>query len=980
MAVTLTRVATSSGIGTTLNTTSFTCLAGKYYLFVFYNNVGTTSGYPLTVTKNGGTLPFSLIAQTGAGTSTAPVCGMYGGYCTADGTGTVTSTWSSTSNTRTRVFEVEGVTATGAIVQSAVGNNTTGTNPSCTLAAFSAPTNSVFFIAASSTNTTHTPDAGFTRVDDDGGVPNNQYSSYEGGSSDTTTSITLGTSSAWAMTAVEFQAVVVDDSGDEPPTTVVTNGSTGFPWSNPGNAITSDNTYATQVSADASVGSSDFLRATGFNFSIPGTATVSGITAKIERSYTGGTRGQIQEDNIQLLKAGTAVGTNKGSAVWTTTDTFTTVGGQTDLWGTTWSPSDINNADFGVQVRVANFPDFASTGNTNPSANTTEAGSGGLNWVNPGNVYTANNTRATCTAPGASSNVATIFPFINVTGFGFSVPSDATITGVTCGIDRSRSGGSTGEIRFNTVQLIVGGARSGTAKSSATNFPTTEAYQTFGANNNLWGASLTPTNVNASNFGISVRLIGSTATTNRVGNIDHIRVNVAYALPGDRTARVDSITLRVHCQDVVFFSTTGAQTGAYSAALGRLRPVAAAVAESITVSAAIDVQAAILDLACSISQSIAVSPQLNRNRALSTTIAESLTFLAEIVRTRTISTTIAETETVTSVLKVQRALSSAISEAIDVAALLRRTRNVSVSDAQTLNVSTDVQIFALITLAAQISMANELSVAVNVNRSMAADIDQFIDLTSALSRNRQVMAQIAESTVLSALLVKSIHLVTAIVESNALQVSLNRERKIAASDSQVLDLVAAFARLKELSTAISEDLTVTVDVLERLRGVSAAVSLLSTVSAAIQRARGFGTIIQQNNVVTANIRRLRELVSSIIQAQGVTANTVSRIRGLVTDIALATNITVSLRVTGTEPGEFQLTMTWFENVSDGNSAFNQVERTQTWTVRRTAATSEFAIQVPPTIVITCDDTAQVPFEVLNALAAVFEIPEARIDP
>jgi hypothetical protein len=94
---------------------------------------------------------------------------------------------------------------------------------------------------------------------------------------------------------------------------------------------------------------------TNFGFTIPAGATINGIKVelKVAREHLGNL-------TVQLLKAGplgpTPVGNVKTFAAPTPTgnicnnSSFITQGGCTDLWGTTWTPSEINAANFGVRV------------------------------------------------------------------------------------------------------------------------------------------------------------------------------------------------------------------------------------------------------------------------------------------------------------------------------------------------------------------------------------------------------------------------------------------------------------------------------------------------------------------------------------------------------------------------------------------------------------------------------------------------------
>ncbi len=92
------------------------------------------------------------------------------------------------------------------------------------------------------------------------------------------------------------------------------------------------------------------LIVTGFDFSaLPPNATISGFQVVITKSAGGTT---VSDNLISLRKAGVTVGTNKASAsIWANTNTASNYGGISDLWGSTWTPADLN-ATFGVAIQA----------------------------------------------------------------------------------------------------------------------------------------------------------------------------------------------------------------------------------------------------------------------------------------------------------------------------------------------------------------------------------------------------------------------------------------------------------------------------------------------------------------------------------------------------------------------------------------------------------------------------------------------------
>lgn len=70
---------------------------------------------------------------------------------------------------------------------------------------------------------------------------------------------------------------------------------------------------------------------------------------------TGGSTSALQDLTVQLLKAGSPVGSNKASSTgWSTSKTTVGYGSSSDLWGTTWTPADLNASNFGVRFAGKN--------------------------------------------------------------------------------------------------------------------------------------------------------------------------------------------------------------------------------------------------------------------------------------------------------------------------------------------------------------------------------------------------------------------------------------------------------------------------------------------------------------------------------------------------------------------------------------------------------------------------------------------------
>lgn len=151
-------------------------------------------------------------------------------------------------------------------------------------------------------------------------------------------------------------------SGPLYPSTLTPDGSGTVAWSNLTNLSADDATYATAVFSPYDY--TDVVDATAFGFAIPGGSTIDGIVVEVQGKVNTADDSGIY--SILLLKAGTPTGDNKGSSdpfVFTASDTTKTWGGAADLWGTTWTVSDINNSGFGFQF-YAQWDDSGSLGGT----------------------------------------------------------------------------------------------------------------------------------------------------------------------------------------------------------------------------------------------------------------------------------------------------------------------------------------------------------------------------------------------------------------------------------------------------------------------------------------------------------------------------------------------------------------------------------------------------------------------------------------
>lgn len=129
-------------------------------------------------------------------------------------------------------------------------------------------------------------------------------------------------------------------------------------WSNPGNITLDDGSRATYSNSGGSPVTTNYLKGTNYGFSIPVNATILGIEVGIDRA-SNQYEGDVVDSRVSIVKANGSIGTtNKASAsVWPkTADEYASYGGAADLWGETWTPADINDADFGAVLSATVGP------------------------------------------------------------------------------------------------------------------------------------------------------------------------------------------------------------------------------------------------------------------------------------------------------------------------------------------------------------------------------------------------------------------------------------------------------------------------------------------------------------------------------------------------------------------------------------------------------------------------------------------------
>ena len=167
-----------------------------------------------------------------------------------------------------------------------------------------------------------------------------------------------------------------------------------------------------------------------------------------------------------------------------------------------------------------------------PTAAADDAAVGTVAWSSAASALQLDVVRATAVAVPAVSGVT---HYLVLTGFGFALPSDATVLGIR--VQTYAGAGATSAHRWNAVRLVKGGVISGDDKfaENTTALSTTDRFDSFGDAADLWGQAWTYADVNASTFGVALSMKNLHATTTTDARIDFANIVVAYSRPGNLT-------------------------------------------------------------------------------------------------------------------------------------------------------------------------------------------------------------------------------------------------------------------------------------------------------------------------------------------------------------------------------------------------------------------------------------------------------------
>lgn len=169
------------------------------------------------------------------------------------------------------------------------------------------------------------------------------------------------------------------------------------------------------------------------------------------------------------------------------------------------------------------------TGSTNSGTGVNNAAVGSIAWTNPGNITTSGTPYATIPTVA----IATTTNYLQGSKYGFSIPANAIIDGITLVIRRQTSGTTSPLLQDDRVSLVKNGLIQPINKAQINvNWSASLGTATYGGVADNWGIAWTAADINDPNFGVVLSAINPSTSFTRTATVDYMRITVNYSIPG----------------------------------------------------------------------------------------------------------------------------------------------------------------------------------------------------------------------------------------------------------------------------------------------------------------------------------------------------------------------------------------------------------------------------------------------------------------
>jgi len=160
-------------------------------------------------------------------------------------------------------------------------------------------------------------------------------------------------------------------------------------------------------------------------------------------------------------------------------------------------------------IRITNSP---STVVDDPSVGT-------CIWSYPDEAKVSDENCATTIVPDSA-----ITHYLKASNFGFTIPLGATVLGILVEIQRLELVGIITDYR---IRIVKGGVIGSTERATGVEWPTAEAYASYGGEMDLWGEEWNWSDIADPGFGIAISATNP-GTGEHYAGIDHVRISVYY--------------------------------------------------------------------------------------------------------------------------------------------------------------------------------------------------------------------------------------------------------------------------------------------------------------------------------------------------------------------------------------------------------------------------------------------------------------------
>lgn len=153
-------------------------------------------------------------------------------------------------------------------------------------------------------------------------------------------------------------------------------------------------------------------------------------------------------------------------------------------------------------------------------------------WEHLEGMYSDTANQAICSLlPGQNSDN------VILNGFNFSIPEGSTIKGVK--ITLEKQGGTMG-FTDKTVKLVVNGQPVGNNYARNDYWRTETTRTNYGSETNLWGLTLTSSDINSPDFGVMIQVANSDMGSTSTAQLGFLRVSVTYSTVSGESLTISS--------------------------------------------------------------------------------------------------------------------------------------------------------------------------------------------------------------------------------------------------------------------------------------------------------------------------------------------------------------------------------------------------------------------------------------------------------